>query len=827
MHLSMYTYWHFFTVLLLFVPATSQCSDEEFRVATYNILYSNCGGYYDFCECASSSPARYAADTIQPDVLGTQENGCQVDFGSDMGAPYQVVPYDCQSCNHNAIYFNSDRIRYGGASGVENTEHRDHYSIRMYSWARMETQTGFAFWIFNVHNPHEHGNPYGFQANIAEQMINKYHEVSNGEPAVFTGDFNPHKDNNQWQRYAEENGLTKAGESSGGVCGFCDQIYFTNGDFEVVSRQVHGSGGSDHNAYSVVLRPSQCGGDHNSPAIPPTQVTDVKVVEWVGKDGCNQWSPCEDAKSDCDSDIDCAGDLICWQRSNGETKSGYDVTSINSDADVCIQPEALATAGPDSDEPTDDTPDVDPSGTPIKVITFVGKDSCTPQTPCQDAESDCDQDADCEGGLVCWQRTSGESRDGYDASQIRDDADACVQPQSTTSSEPPMTESMSDEFSGSSVDQSKWTVVRMNAAWKNEEKQCYVQQNTAVREGNLVLTAGRRTGAPWENLDCGVQQYFSGSIESKTYFLHGTMEVRAKLPSGDGLWPAIWLLGHGETWPACGEIDIMEVANKDPVGSQATLHYGPPRGNSINLGFGRTPSIPLKNEFHTWKIERSSDLIVMYFDGEEFGRKTRQEILDTNYPNAAKIFDAPMRLILNVAVGGGFTGIGNRPPNMDTWDKPTMEVDYVRTWADESGTCLDKVVCGRDSCASCRDRIDWLMTTQGKSETEAKNQVESEFPNDCVCDSENALMSLFDTSFQSSDENSLPENSNETEFGWLPLLLGVLGGLFFLVFAAYAMYCRTCCKADYLCGSCEMPFLDTNSSHETESKVQPKLEVIL
>jgi len=126
--------------------------------------------------------------------------------------------------------------------------------------------------------------------------------------------------------------------------------------------------------------------------------------------------------------------------------------------------------------------------------------------------------------------------------------------------------------------------------------------------------------------------------------------------------------GLKSTWPV------------DTMGSQATLYYGPPRGNSINLGFGRTSSIPLNSEFHTWKIERSSDLIVMYFDGEEFGRKTRQEILDTNYPNAAKMFDAPMRLILNVAVGGGFTGISNRPPNMDTWDKPVMEVDYVRTW---------------------------------------------------------------------------------------------------------------------------------------------------
>jgi len=1166
-----------FLISLLFVlTSASECTDEGIRFATYNILYSNCGGYYDYCECASSSPARYAAETVQPDVLGTQENGCQVDFGRDMGNPYEVVPYECQSCNHNAIYYNSERIVFGGVSGVENTRHRDNYSLRMYSWSLLQTQSGFAFWIFNVHNPHEHGNPYGFQANIAEQMINKYHEVSNGEPAVFTGDFNPHKDNNQWQRYAEENGLTKAGQSSGGVCGFCDQIYFTNGDFEVVSTEVHGRGGSDHNAYSAVLRPTQCGG--STPVTPPAPVTpgnddvedstsSIKVVEWVGKDQCNQWSPCEEAKSDCDDDSDCAGDLICWQRSNGETKPGYDVSTINPDADVCVQPEtdtesdeptaqsqmkcwlfhsngngrcsepenvwsediwgrdnqqtwdleencmgrksghdsycgtdsswcftadpsecvtpSTDQSEPDAEgEPTTDSsqpclcvfdidrtltakqsasectestlidgiydtaygggplrfshlmmniqetfcleechlgivsagtasgddqkrrmleqfgapytespyaegwhygcdgsapwilscggsktrgvrsimswyqsqgveiqdedvyyfddkagevsdfktenfnakqiscpPNNDPSmqggkcgavlsdatekwsgvrfcdscatecydydpnkscqcndlcvtfgnccedyeencedSDPIsgKVITWVGKDSCTLESPCQDAESDCDEDGDCAGALVCWQRTFGESREGYDTSQIADDADVCVQPESTDQSEQDtdgepttdtdgepttdtdgesttgssqLTDSMSDEFNGNRVDESKWTVIRMNAAWKNNEKQCYVQQNTAVRDGNLVLTAGQRTGAPWENMDCGFQQYFSGSIEAKNYFLHGTVEVRAKLPSGDGLWPAIWLLGQGQTWPACGEIDLMEVANKDPMGSQATLHYGPPRGNSINLGFGRTPSVPLKNSFHTWKITRTSDLIVMYFDGVEFGRKTRKEVLDTNYPNAKTMFDAPMRLILNVAVGGGFTGIGNRPPNMATWDKTTMEVDYVRTWSDEPDNCMDKVVCGENACASCQDRIDWLMTSQGKTESEAKAQVESEFPNDCVCNSEIAAMSSrSDAGFQSSEPEGFVENYDDEsrhEVTWLPTLFGILGGLALCTLFACVLHRYRLGKLNSMCESCAAPLLDYPPAQEGETRDSTNLELTL
>merc|ERR1719495_103087 len=215
------------------VPVSdAACTNEEFRVATYNILYRNCGGYHDFCNCANDYPANYAASSVRPDIMGTQENGCQVDFGNDMGEPYEVIPYECQSCNHNAIYFNSDTMRYTGVQGVESIT-SDSYSIRMYSYARMQTAGGFVFWLFNVHNPHEHGNSWGFQGRIAEKMINKWKEVGPSEPAVFTGDFNPHKDGNNWEHYALENGLVKVGESRGGVCGFCDQIYYSAGDFEV------------------------------------------------------------------------------------------------------------------------------------------------------------------------------------------------------------------------------------------------------------------------------------------------------------------------------------------------------------------------------------------------------------------------------------------------------------------------------------------------------------------------------------------------------------------------------------------------------------------
>jgi len=111
----------------------------------------------------------------------------------------------------------------------------------------------------------------------------------------------------------------------------------------------------------------------------------------------------------------------------------------------------------------------------------------------------------------------------------------------------------------------------------------------------------------------------------------------------------------------------------------------------------------------------------------------------TNYPNAAKMFDAPMRVIFNVAVGGGFSGIGNRAPDMSTWDKPTMEIDYIRTWDDETvpdAPCMDTVVCDASTCASCDDRVDWLMENRGMTMTEARQEVADEFPDQCNCDSD-------------------------------------------------------------------------------------------
>jgi len=261
----------------------------------------------------------------------------------------------------------------------------------------------------------------------------------------------------------------------------------------------------------------------------------------------------------------------------------------------------------------------------------------------------------------------------------------------------------------------------------------------------------------------------------------------------------------------------MEVANKDPTGSKATLHYGPVGGGSINLHFGNTPKVALKSEFHTWKIIRTSEVIVMLFDGEEFGRKTRSQIDATNYAHSDTMFDAPMRLVLNVAVGGQFTGIGNQPPNMETWDKATLEVDYVRTSDDQTipdVPCLETVACGSDTCASCQSRIDWLMNNRGKDYDQAKDQVKSEFPKDCNCDSQFGVSALEgEQSDTSQDRISNETDSTEEVSIRFIVVLSLVVGVCLLIIVTLAWsrgHCVCCLPKD----SVDWEFKGTATSPE-------------
>jgi beta-glucanase (GH16 family) len=234
-----------------------------------------------------------------------------------------------------------------------------------------------------------------------------------------------------------------------------------------------------------------------------------------------------------------------------------------------------------------------------------------------------------------------------------------------------------DEFNGvagSQPDATKWTydIGRGNNGWGNNEAQFYTNrpQNVAMDgNGNLVITAIRETfqGA----------SYTSARIKTKNLFEqgYGRFEARLKTPYGQGLWPAFWMLGNNIDqvgWPFCGEIDIMELRGQKPNIASCALHGpGYSGGNAIlqeyTLFNGR-----FDNQYHVFAVEWHADRLDFYIDNLMYRRIEKSEVLQAGQ----WVYDHPFFLILNVAVGGSFTG----PPNASTPFPQKMTIDYVRVY---------------------------------------------------------------------------------------------------------------------------------------------------
>jgi beta-glucanase (GH16 family) len=237
-----------------------------------------------------------------------------------------------------------------------------------------------------------------------------------------------------------------------------------------------------------------------------------------------------------------------------------------------------------------------------------------------------------------------------------------------------------DEFNGaanSPIDASKWKFDIGGSGWGNNEQQYYTNSTSNVRQdgqGNLAITARRENPA---NYQChyGTCQYTSGRILTADKFSqrYGRFEARIKVPKGQGIWPAFWMLG-GNNWPTTGEIDIMENVGYEPNTVHGTVH-GPGYSGGEGIGGGRTIGEPLSNTFHTYAVEWSPNLIVWFLDGSEYFR-----ITPANLGGDRWVFDHPFFMILNVAVGGNWPGY----PDASTVFPQTMLVDYVRVsaWTD-------------------------------------------------------------------------------------------------------------------------------------------------
>jgi beta-glucanase (GH16 family) len=238
----------------------------------------------------------------------------------------------------------------------------------------------------------------------------------------------------------------------------------------------------------------------------------------------------------------------------------------------------------------------------------------------------------------------------------------------------------SDEFdgaAGAAVDGRKWVADTGGKGWGNNEREYYTpgSRNAALDgDGRLVITARAESDA---SLACwyGPCRYSSARLKTTDLLTatYGRFEARIKLPRGQGLWPAFWLLGDNcaaVDWPRCGEIDVIESVGQQPDVVFGTAH-GP--GYSGGEGITRNTTIATPDDFHVYAMEWTPGQLRWLVDDKEFHRVT-----PSNLPAGATwVFDHPFFLILNVAVGGGRPG----DPDATTTFPQQMVVDYVRVYS--------------------------------------------------------------------------------------------------------------------------------------------------
>ena len=226
----------------------------------------------------------------------------------------------------------------------------------------------------------------------------------------------------------------------------------------------------------------------------------------------------------------------------------------------------------------------------------------------------------------------------------------------------------SDEFNGSgSVSSSNWTHEIGGNGWGNGEAQYYTNrlENSKVEGGFLKITAKKEA---FEG-----SNYTSARLVSlnKFDFTYGTVEVRAKLPTGGGTWPAIWMLGSNINtvgWPACGEVDIMEHVGNNQGTVQSAMHTPSSYGGTINHGSQFFDDV--STEFHIYAVEWTSEKMVFSVDDVVHYTYNPSTKNSNTWP-----YDSDQFIILNVAMGGSFGG------SIDSnFVSSTMEIDYVRVY---------------------------------------------------------------------------------------------------------------------------------------------------
>ena len=224
-----------------------------------------------------------------------------------------------------------------------------------------------------------------------------------------------------------------------------------------------------------------------------------------------------------------------------------------------------------------------------------------------------------------------------------------------------------ENFNGTSLNPKVWTIETgdgcPNCGWGNNERQLYDARSHKVSNGFLVITATKKG-----------DHYASTRINTKgkKEFQYGRMEARAKLPVGQGIWPAFWMLGKNIStvgWPKAGEIDILEYVGREPHMVFTSLHTEASHGNTVNTKKTRIENI--EEGFHVYAVEWTKDKMDFFVDDQLVYTFQPEVKTKATWP-----FDQPFYFIVNMAVGGNFGG-----PEVDDRIFPQeYTVDYIRVY---------------------------------------------------------------------------------------------------------------------------------------------------
>ena len=231
----------------------------------------------------------------------------------------------------------------------------------------------------------------------------------------------------------------------------------------------------------------------------------------------------------------------------------------------------------------------------------------------------------------------------------------------------------SDEFNTNGLpDTTRWSYNVGGTGWGNNELQFYTAnriENARVQNGHLVIEARKE--------DMQNRKYTSSRMVSKNKgdWKYGRLEVKARIPRGRGIWPAIWMLPTRSAyggWPKSGEIDIMEFVGYMPDSLFGSVHTGL---YNHTIGTQRTKGVKYKDlatAFHVYAIEWTEDMIAFFIDDKKY-----YEFKNERTGTGAWPFDQEFHIILNIAVGGNW---GGKYGVDDSIFPQTMEIDYVRVY---------------------------------------------------------------------------------------------------------------------------------------------------